>query len=204
MSTICGELSDYTYNCNFPEAGGADDEILIIPHSRINRSAGDNGFARDAANPHIITDIHLKVGEKASVFTGKRNPNALTSTYTILDFSSGYAHGATFNIYELSPSTANSIKALDQEKVLVVLRTNQTNSVGNNRYKVAGANVGLYLAGAAYNSNENQGVIQVSLAPQGDMLEPRPIEFLFATDGAITAAKYESLKVAAPAPPVIP
>ena len=204
MSTICGELSDYTYNCNFPEAGGADDEILIIPHSRIDRTAGDNGFTRDAANPHIIRDIHLKVGQKASVFTGKRNPNAVSSAYTVQDFSSGYTHGASLNIYELSPATANSIKALDQEKSMVILKTNQANSVGNNRYKVAGANSGLYLAEAPYNSNENQGVIPVTLAPGGDMLEPRPIEFFFDTDSAITAAKYEALKVAAPAPPVIP
>ena len=178
----------------FPEAGGAADEILIIPHSRIDRTAGDHGFTRDTANPHIIRDIHLKTGEKASVFTGKRNPNALTSEYTVQDFSSGYTHGASLNIYELSPATANNIKALDQEKVLVILKTNQSNSTGNNRYKVAGANVGLYLAAAPYSSTENQGVIQVSLAPHGDMLEPRPMEFFWDTDSAVTEAKYELLR----------
>jgi hypothetical protein len=198
--SVCGVLSDYTYNCNFPEAGGAADEILIIPHSRIDREAGDEGFTRNETNPHIIEKIHLKVGAKASVFTGKRNPNAVMSEYTIQDFSSGYAHGAMFNIYEISPATANSLKALDQEKVLVVLRTNQSNSTGNNRYKVAGANVGLYLSEANYSSSENQGVIPVTLAPEGDQLEPRPIEFLFDTDIATTSALYEALKVVVPTP----
>ena len=82
---------------------------------------------------------------------------------------------------------------------MAILRTNQRNSTGNNEYKVVGRAVGLYLEEAPYSSAENQGVVQVTLAPANDLLEPNFMEFFFDTDSATTAAKYEALKVVVPA-----
>ena len=194
MSTICGELQDYLYNCDYPEAGGASEELLLIQHSDINRASGEDGFTFSTTNPTIIEDIGIKVGKQAHVFVGKRNPNTVMSEPVEQDFSSGFQHGLMFNLYEVSPQTVELLKSLQQNKVMAILKTNQRNSTGNNLYKVVGRAVGLYLSEGSYNSSENQGVVQVTLSPQGDLLEPNFMEFLFITDIATTAAKYESLK----------
>ena len=198
MPTICGTLADYTYNCNYPEAGGASEELLLIQHNDIDRTQGDDGFTFNVTDPTLITDIGIKQGKQAHVFTGKRNPNAVMSTPVTQDFSTGFQHGLMFNLYEVAPSTVEILKSLQQNKVMAILRTNQRNSTGNNIYKVVGRAVGLYLAEGEYNSNENQGVVQVTLQPDGDLLEPNFMEFLFDTDISTTAAKYESLKEEVP------
>lgn len=196
--SICGELQDYTYNCEYPEAGGADEELLLIQHNDILRTAGEDGFTFNTSNPTIIEAIGIKVGKKAFAFKGKRNPNAVMSEPVEQDFSSGFQHGLMFNIYEVSPTTAELLKSLQQNKVLGILKTNQRNSTGNNIYKVVGRAVGLYLTEGTYNSAENQGVVQVTLQPQGELLEPNYMEFLFDTDIPTTAALYESLKEVVP------
>lgn len=200
MPTICGELQEYLYNCDYPEAGGASEELLLIQHDDIDRTAGEDGFTFSNTNPTILEDIGLKVGKQGHVFKGKRNPNAVMSEPVEQDFSSGFQHGIMFNMYEVSPLTVELLKSLQQNKVMAILKTNQRNSTGNNLYKVVGRAVGLYLAEGSYNSSENQGVVQVTLRPQGDLLEPNFMEFLFLTDIATTAAKYEALKEIVPAP----
>jgi hypothetical protein len=205
MSVICGKLTqDILYNCSFPEQGGADEELLLINHEDLDRTQGDNGFLLNNLNPTIVEAIYLKVGAKANVVKGKRNPNSIVSTYTIQDFSSGWQHQVMFPAYEVSPATVAALKGLENSKVLAILRTNQVNSSGNNQYKIAGKQVGLYLAEAAYNTNENQGVTMITLGPDGDLLEPNKVDFLFNTSLATTAALYESLKVAVPAPTPTP
>ncbi|TVR42398.1 MAG: hypothetical protein EA392_00385 [Cryomorphaceae bacterium] len=198
MTYICGELQDYTYNCAFPEAGGADEELLLIQHNDIDRTAGQNGFTFNTTNPTIIEAIGIKVGKQAFAFKGKRNPNAVMSEPVEQDFSSGFQHGLMFNLYEVSPATVEILKSLQQNKVMGILKTNQRNSTGNNIFKVVGRAVGLYLVEGTYNSAENQGVVQVTLQPQGDLLEPNFMEFLFDTDIPTTVALYESLKEEVP------
>ena len=192
--SVCGVLTDYSHNCNFPEAGGADEELLIIQHTDINRAINDDGFEFNTTNPTIIESIAIKVGKQAFSFIGKRNPNAVMSEAVNQDFSQGFQHGLMFNLYEVSPATVEILKSLQQSKVMGILKTNQRNSTGNNMYKVVGRSVGLYLDEAPYNSSENQGVVQVSLRPDDDLLEPNFMEFLFNTDLATTASLYESLK----------
>jgi hypothetical protein len=194
MPTVCGVLKSYTYNCNFPEAGGASDELMLIPHSIIDRSKGNDGFDFNVSNPTIIENIYIKVGSQAVVVTGKRNPNAIMSTPVIEGTSTGFAHNVMFPFYEMSPDVAESLKSLQYDKVMAILRTNQRNTTGNNIYKVAGRVCGLYLSEGGYNSAENQGVTQVTLAPDEGLIEPNAMEFLFDTNVTTTNALYESLK----------
>jgi hypothetical protein len=202
MPTICGKLEqDILFDCNFPEQGGADEELLLINHEDLDRTQGDNGFLLNVLNPLIIEAVYLKVGAKANAVKGKRNPNAIVSTYTVQDFSSGWQHQVMFPAYEVSPATVRALKGLENSKVLAILKTNQVNSAGNNQYKMVGKQVGLYLSEATYNSNENQGVTMITLAPDGDLLEPNKVDFLFNTDLATTAALYDSLKEVVPTPP---
>lgn len=201
MSTVCGTLSSYQHNCNFPESGGASDQLMIIPHSIIDRTQGVDGFTYNATNPLIIEQIHIKPGNQAYVFEGKRNPNSILSTPVNEGSATGFNHSVMFPLYEMSPDTANTIKYLQGQKVLALLKTNQRNSTGNNWYKIAGVTVGMYLSEGNYNSSENNGVIPVTLATGDGLMEPNALSFFFKTDIATTNAGYEALKVLVPTIP---
>lgn len=195
MATICGELTDTQHNCNYPESGGASDELMLIPHSIIDRSLGDDGFTYNSTNPLLIEQVHIKVGEKAVVFEGKRNPNSIMSTPVSEGTATGFTHSVMFPLYEMSSETANSLKFLQGQKVLAILKTNQRNSTGNNLYKVAGKTVGMYLSEGVYSSAENNGITNVTLASPDGLMEPASMEFLFITDIGTTNTAYEALKV---------
>ncbi len=201
MPTICGVLTSYEFNCDFPESGGASDEMMLIPHSIIDRAQGVDGFALNVQNPTIIEDIFIKAGSQAVTMRGKRNPNSIMATPVVEGSATGFNHSAVFPAYEMSPDMAQRLKFLQNEKVLVILKTNQRNSTGNNLYKVAGRQVGMYLSEGEYNSAENNGVTNVTLSTPDELMESNAMEFFFITDIPTTNAAYESLKDIAVAPP---
>jgi hypothetical protein len=129
---------------------------------------------------------------------GKRNPNNIQDVPTETEGSMMYLHRGGFIYYEYSAAIGQQLKQLANSPVIAILKTNQRNSTGDNQYKIAGVQVGLYLKEAPYNSAENMGMRMVVLETLSGLFEGNPLSIFFKTDIATTNALYEALKVMVP------
>ena len=161
---------DIAVNCDHIAIAGLESDILLIPHSNVDKSTS----TFDATNKMIITDLVLKAGATGYLLEGVKQTNGMNSEFVPGDDQTLDKHRHGIRGRVLTPSAAN----IEQANLLG--KGESYKAVVNRKYKgedskdaflILGWDTGMYLNVMTINSNENDGAILLEMASKDGMLE---------------------------------
>jgi len=182
--------ADILYDCDNSPVGGLETDIILVNVADIDVAA----TTFDAANSDIVTNFQLLSGKTGFLLQGVKQINSASSELVKKEFSSDkYTH--TFNGVVLNVSAANKQQVnimSEGAKYVAVIDRKWKGASNAEAFLILGLESGLELQTATWNSNENDGVLQFSLASTEGFEEPKLPNTLLETDYATTLAAFEA------------
>ncbi len=192
MADCTGKITaNFVLDCDYLPIAGLTTNALLINYDDIDRTA----TTISGANRLLMTNLQLKAGKTAYLFTGVKQTNsknwALVPKDTNLDKVSHVFNGTVFN-----PSVENKLQVADMalgSKFVVVVEQLWKGEDNEDAFEVLGYNVGLKLNEATNNSAENDNTILLVLGSEEGYEEPTLPYNLLETDYATTKLAFDNL-----------
>lgn len=182
--------ADILYDCENPPVGGLETDVVLINFNDLDRAA----ITYDATNKDIVTNLQLQSGKTGYLFQGIKQINTATSELVKKEFSSD-KEKHSFNGVILNVSAANKaqINAMKEGSKYVAVVNRKWKGVDNEEaFLILGLEVGLEIETSTWNSDENDGTLQFTIASADGFEEPRLPNTLLETDYATTLAAFEA------------
>ncbi|MAX50546.1 MAG: hypothetical protein CMH22_01025 [Methylophaga sp.] len=161
---------DIAINCDNIAIAGLESDILLIPHSDVDKSAS----TIDATNKMIITDLVLKAGATGYLLEGVKQTNGMNSEFIPGDDQTLDKHRHGIRGRVLTPSAANIEQANllgKGESYMAVVNRKYKGADSADAFLILGWDTGMHLSVMTINSNENDGAILLEMASKDGMLE---------------------------------
>ena len=161
---------DIAINCDNIAIAGLESDILLIPHSDVDKSAS----TIDATNKMIITDVVLKAGATGYLLEGVKQTNGMNSEFIPGDDQTLDKHRHGIRGRVLTPSAANIEQANllgKGESYMAVVNRKYKGADSADAFLILGWDTGMHLSVMTINSNENDGAILLEMASKDGMLE---------------------------------
>ena len=161
---------DIAVNCDHIAIAGLESDILLIPHSNVDKSTS----TFDATNKMIITDLVLKAGATGYLLEGVKQTNGMNSEFVPGDDQTLDKHRHGIRGRVLTPSAANIEQANllgKGESYMAVVNRKYKGEDSKDAFLILGWDTGMYLNVMTINSNENDGAILLEMASKDGMLE---------------------------------
>ena len=161
---------DIAINCDHIAIAGLESDILLIPHSDVDKSAS----TFDADNKMIISDLVLKASATGYLFEGVKQTNGMNSEFVPGDDQTLDKHRHGIRGRVLTPSAANIEQANllgKGESYMAVVNRKYKGADSADAFLILGWDTGMHLSVMTINSNENDGAILLEMAPKDGMLE---------------------------------
>jgi hypothetical protein len=160
----CNDLltQDILKDCDNKPVGGNEADVVIVAKEDIDYSS----TTFDATNPLLVTDLVLKAGKTGYVLEGVKQTN-ITSYELVKKENSFDKFKHTFTGVILNPSAANkaALREIASGGDYVVIVNRKWKGADNaDAFEIYGWNGVFEIATTTYNSNENDGVINFSIA----------------------------------------
>jgi hypothetical protein len=182
--------ADILYDCDNSPVGGLETDVVLVNVADIDVAA----LTFDAANGDIVTNFQLLTGKTGFLLQGIKQINSASSELVKKEFSSD-KHTHTFNGVVLNVSAANKLQVnsmTEGAKYVAVINRKWKGASNLESFLILGLESGLELLTAAWNSNENDGVLQFSLASTENFEEPKLPNTLLETDYATTLTAFQA------------
>ena len=182
--------ADILYDCDNSPVGGLETDVVLVNVADIDVAA----LTFDAANGDIVTNFQLLSGKTGFLLQGIKQINSASSELVKKEFSSD-KHTHTFNGVVLNVSAANKLQVnsmTEGAKYVAVINRKWKGASNLESFLILGLESGLELLTAAWNSNENDGVLQFSLASTENFEEPKLPNTLLETDYATTLTAFQA------------
>jgi hypothetical protein len=146
-------------------------------------------------NRILMTNLQLKAGKIAYLFTGVKQTNA--KNYALVPKDNNvdkYTHGFTGTVF--NPSVENKLQVANLSlggKYVVVVEQLWKGEDNEDAFEVLGYFTGLKLNEATNNSNENDNTIALVLGSEEGFEEPSLPHNLLETDYATTKVAFDNL-----------
>ncbi len=189
---ICNSITaGAAIDCDNPQAGGVEDELVLINYSDWR----DATFTFNGSNPLIIENIVLPSAKLGYLFTGINNVNKPNVEMVKKEFSLPlWKHSLDFVVFGNSPTDKKTVEELSKSKVVAIIKNNHKGASGNAAFEVYGNKAGLDLQTAKRNqSDDTQGTWQLNLATNDKALEDHVALTVFITSYAASKAVVDGL-----------
>ena len=161
---------DIAINCDHIAIAGLESDILLIPHSDVDKSAS----TFDADNKMIISDLVLKASATGYLLEGVKQTNGMNSEFVPGDDQTLDKHRHGIRGRVLTPSAANIEQANllgKGESYMAVVNRKYKGADSADAFLILGWDTGMHLSVMTINSNENDGAILLEMASKDGMLE---------------------------------
>jgi hypothetical protein len=182
--------ADILYDCDNSPVGGLETDVILVNVADIDI----NATTFDAGNSDIVTNFQLLSGKTGFLLEGVKQINSASSELVKKEFSSD-KHLHTFNGVVLNVSAANKAQVnimAEGAKYVAIVDRKWKGAANAEAFQILGLESGLELQTATWNSNENDGVLQFSLASTEGYEEPKLPNTLLETDYATTKIAFDA------------
>lgn len=192
MADCTGKITaNFVLDCDYLPIAGLTTNALLINFDDIDRTA----TTISNTNRLLMTNLQLKPGKTAYLFTGVKQTNAksyaLVPKDTNVDKWSHNFNGTVFN-----PSVENKLQVGNLalgSKYVVVVEQLWKGEDNEDAFEVLGYYTGLKLNEATNNSAENDNTIALALGSEEGYEEPSLPHNLLETDYATTKLAFDNL-----------
>ena len=192
MADCTGKITaNFVLDCDYLPIAGLTTNALLINFDDVDRTA----TTISGLNRLLITNLQLKAGKTAYLFTGVKQTNsksyALVPKDTNVDKWSHVFNGTVFN-----PSVENKLQVANLalgSKYVVVVEQLWKGEDNEDAFEVLGYNTGLKLNEATNNSSENDNTIALVLGSEEGFEEPTLPYNVLETDYATTKLAFDNL-----------
>jgi len=195
--SVCGILNTGApYDCNNRVIGGIEqDQIYLFNIDDVDYE--NTVINRDSdTNIHNVSDLQFLSATPLYAFEGINNKSILSAGYTVEqgDYGDYLIHTITVAIYnQCEESLALLNKFVAGARVGAIVENKGKGSNNVCAYNIYGLEYGLYSTELTYNSNENNGIITLTLSSSSISPEPYVPYAYLETDYATTTTKIDSL-----------
>lgn len=182
--------ADILYDCDNSPVGGLETDVILVNVTDIDIDA----TTFDALNSDIVTNFQLLAGKTGFLLQGVKQINSASSELVKKEFSSD-KHTHTFNGVVLNVSAENKkqINIMSEgAKYVAVIDRKWKGASNAEAFQILGLESGLELQTVTWNFNENDGVLQFSLASTEGFEEPNLPNTLLETDYATTKIAFDA------------
>lgn len=194
MAKLCESLiaKAIDFDCDDLITRGLEADGIIINRSDIDFTS----TIFDNTNPNIINELILKSGKQGYEISQLGNTpfTGTQSTLEVGTYRNTWTHQIPIVVLSNTPEVANKIiDGLANGTFVVILRNKFKGSTGDSEYQIYGYTQGLVASEGTNDkySEDTDGGWIITLQETGARLSAM---FLFDTNAATTAQKYESLK----------
>ena len=182
--------ADMLFDCLYAPIGGIEVNVLLFNVVDIDYAA----LTRDAANPDIITNFALKAGKTGYLLQGIKQVNSGASELVKKEFSND-KRKHTFNGTVFNVSAANKLQMnqmAEGGKYVAIVERKWKGLDNAEAFLAYGVQSGLELTTEVHNTNENDGVLQFSLASADGYEENLLPSTVLETDYATTKTAFDA------------
>jgi len=182
--------ANFVLDCDFLPIAGLTTNALLINFDDIDRTA----TTISGVNRVLMTNLQLKAGKTAYLFTGVKQTNSKNYALVPKDANvDKWTHG--FNGTVFNPSVENKLQVANLGlggKYVLVVEQLWKGEDNEDAFEVLGYNTGLKLNEATNNSNENDNTIVLVLGSEEGFEEPTLPYTLLETDYATTKLAFDN------------
>lgn len=185
MATCEGKLSkNFVRDCGYrPKANLKNTAFLI------NTSDIDKAVSQLSANKMSVTTLALAAGAKLYSADGAGKYPQGNVEMVKADNGNGWKHGFTVRIlYYGEEERAQVQEMVDNGRITVIAEKKDGGLAGELTYEILGYESGMAVQSVVWNSNENDGVVEIVLGTEEDELEATDRKIFMDTDLATTKA----------------
>lgn len=182
--------ADMLFDCANAPIGGIEPNVLLFNTLDIDYTT----ITRDGTNPDIVTNFQLKTGKTGYLLQGVKQVNVAMSELVKKEFSND-KRKHTFNGVVFNASAANKAQLNEMAKggKYAVMVERKWKGVNNaEAFLIYGLDSGMELTTEVHNTNENDGVLQFSLASADGYEERYLPSTVLETDYATTKTAYDA------------
>jgi hypothetical protein len=182
--------ANFVLDCDYLPIAGLTTNALLINFDDIDRTA----TTISGSNRLLMTNLQLKAGKTAYLFTGVKQTNS--KNYTLVPKDNNvdkYTHGFTGTVF--NPSVENKLQVANLSlggKYVVIVEQLWKGEDNEDAFEVLGYFTGLKLNEATNNSNENDNTIALVLGSEEGFEEPSLPHNLLETDYATTKTAFDN------------
>lgn len=191
MADCTGKITgNFVLNCDYLPIAGLTTNALLINFDDIDRTA----TTISGTNRLLMTNLQLKAGKTAYMFTGVKQTNG--KSYALVHKDAGvdkYTHGFTGTVF--NPSVENKLQVANLSlggKYVVVVEQLWKGEDNEDAFEVLGYYTGLKLNEATNSSSENDNTIALVLGSEEGYEEPSLPHNLLETDYATTKTAFDN------------
>lgn len=167
MATLCGAIgANITNNCEKAPSAGLGRTVTLFNFDDVV------GATYDATDKLIVNAFDLKTGSRAYTWEVIGNSSNSAAFEAVKKDWGGKMFTHTLNTVVTEKSTDNkaNINAMKDGRYIAVISNRSNNT--DVKYEVLGLNSGLELSTMTWNSAENDGIYQITLASEEGYEEP--------------------------------
>ena len=182
--------ANFVLDCDYLPIAGLTTNALLINFDDIDRTT----TTISGSNRLLMTNLQLKSGKTAYLFTGVKQTNS--KNYTLVPKDNNvdkYTHGFTGTVF--NPSVENKLQVANLSlggKYVVIVEQLWKGEDNEDAFEVLGYFTGLKLNEATNNSNENDNTIALVLGSEEGFEEPSLPHNLLETDYATTKTAFDN------------
>ena len=182
--------ADITVNCDYLGIGGVEDDIVLIPHNDLDKTAS----TINATNRMLFDDFACKSTKTGFLLEGIKQVQGFLSEFVLgSDTLDKWRH--VFDGVIASPTAANRLQAsklAKGEPYVAVIRKRFKGLNGADEFLVLGWDAGVYITVMTENSREQEGMIKFTLSSKDESLEYDMVRNLLDTDNATTLTAFNN------------
>jgi len=183
MSDCLGKISkSFLRDCNYRPKANLKTTCYLI-----NTEDIDKATTQLSSNKMSITDFVLNAGKVVYPAEGAGKYPQANTEIVKGDNGNGWKHGHTLRIIYYGEDEREQLQEmLDDGRITTVIEKNDGGLAGELTFEVLGFESGMAVQSVTWNSNENDGVVEIVLGTEEDELEGTDRKVFMDTDLATT------------------
>jgi len=191
MGCFTDKLSaDILVNCDYLGIAGVEDDIVLIPHSDLDKAAS----TLNATNRMLFDDFACKSGKTGFLLEGIKQVQGFLSEFVLgTDTLDKWRH--VYDGVIASPTKENRLLASQlakSEPYIAVIRKRYKGENGEDEFIVLGWDAGIYITLMTENSREQDGMIKFTLSSKDESLEYDMVRNLLDTNNETTLLAFNN------------
>lgn len=182
--------NDILFDCDNAPKGGIEVDVLLINREDIDLSA----VTFDGANKLLMTNLQLLSSKTGYLIQGVKQVQGASAELVKKETSTD-AFKHIFSGVILNFSAANKLQLQSMAEggsLVAVIELKWKGASNADAFQVLGYEAGLELNTMTWNTNENDGTVQIELSSVDGFEEPKMVLTLLETDYATTKAAFDA------------
>jgi len=197
----CGTGVNFTKDCDFPQHGGTESDIMILDYDTVQAelASATPAIVFDGTTANLITQFAFTTASARKGFLVESNLNQIRPSIASVQKATGvfFAQTCIFQVADNKAATDKFVKEWSNKRVVLIYKNKFKNEDAAGKYKVFGLDNGLVLSAATLAAYENEGAWMLTFASDENTPEKFAQYTIFSTDEATTDAYWTDLQTAA-------